>query len=220
MIDLADFSAVIFDMDGLVLDTESTYTIARQQAASVLGYDFSGDFCQSLSGLHSNDVAQKLLARCGAGFDLHAFNRLSGECWRDHVNIHGINIKHGFSELLDLLIRQKIPYCLATNSLMTNALECLELAGIKGVFSLIISREQVRHGKPAPDIFIKAAELLQADIGRCLVLEDSDVGILAASKAGAHSVFIPSIAPVDPSTIALCDFVMEDLVRLTNAIRA
>jgi beta-phosphoglucomutase-like phosphatase (HAD superfamily) len=220
VIAIADFSAVIFDMDGLVLDTESTYSIAWQQAANAMGYYFSGDFCMSLSGLHYPDIELRLIEYCGAKFNLQTFSRLSGECWRDHVNVHGISIKYGFNELLRLLNRQKIPYCLATNSQLVNALECLELAGIKDVFSTIITRDHVQHGKPEPDIFLKAAELLQVDISRCLVLEDSHAGIVAASRAGAVSVFIPSITQVDPLTVQLCDLMMDDLVQLTNAIRA
>jgi len=215
VIKLADFSAVIFDMDGLVLDTESTYIIAWQQAASAMGYDFSDDFCGSLSGLHYQDVELKWIDYCGAEFDLRAFKRLSGDCWRDHVDVHGITIKHGFSELLALLVRQKIPYCLATNSRMINARECLELAGIKEVFSTIIARDQVQQGKPEPDIFLKAAEALQVDIGRCLVLEDSHAGIVAASRAGAVSVFIPSTEQVDPLTVERCDLTVSDLAQLT-----
>lgn len=220
MIYLADFSAVIFDMDGLVLDTESTYSVAWQQAARAMGYEFSGDFCLSLSGLHVQDVELKLLAYCGADFNLQTFNRLSGDCWLDHVSVHGIAIKRGFTGLLDLLIRQKIPYCLATNSRAVNALECLELAGIQSVFSTLISRDDVQYGKPEPDIFLKAAELLQVDIRRCLVLEDSHAGIVAASRAGAASVFIPSTAQVDPLTVELCDLMVSDLAQLADVIRA
>ncbi|MDD4906222.1 MAG: HAD family phosphatase [Methylobacter tundripaludum] len=218
MIKLVDFSAVIFDMDGLVLDTESTYFIAWQQAANAMGYGFSDDFCLSLSGLHYNDIEPKLIEYCGAEFNLQTFNRLSGDFWRDHVDVHGIRIKHGFSKLLELLVRQKIPYCLATNSRAANALECLELAGIKDVFSIIIARDHVQHGKPEPDVFFKAAEVLQVDISRCLVLEDSHAGIMAASRAGAVSVFIPSVARVDPLTVELCDLMVSDLVQLTNAL--
>ncbi len=220
MLKLTDFSAVIFDMDGLVLDTESTYMLAWQQAASAMGYDLSEDFCLSLSGLHYPDIELRLLDCCGAEFNLQTFNRLCGDCWRDQVNAHGINIKHGFSGLLDLLIEENIPYCLATNSRTANALECLELAGIKDVFSVIVSRDHVQHGKPEPDIFLKAAESMQVDIRRWLVLEDSHAGIVAASRAGAVSVFIPSIAQIDPLTVALCDLMADDLAQLADAIRA
>ncbi len=220
MFKLSDFSAVIFDMDGLVLDTETGYFVAWQQAANAMGYELSEAFCLSLSGLHYKDVELKLMAWCGADFNMQAFNHLSGIFWREHVHTHGINIKHGFAELLEYIIQQQIPYCLATNSRAVNAYECLELAGIKDVFSTIISRDDVQYGKPEPDIFLKAAELLQVSIRQCLVLEDSHAGILAASRAGAFSVFVPSTDPVDPLTVELCDVMMIDLANTLMSLKA
>jgi beta-phosphoglucomutase len=210
---LCDFCAVIFDMDGLVLDTETTYFVAWQQAAKAMGYALSETFCLSLSGLHHKDVELKLMDWYGADFNLQAFNHLSGIFWREHVNTHGINIKHGFTQLLEFIVQQQMPYCLATNSPAINAYECLEVAGIKDVFPTIITRDDVQHGKPAPDIFLKAAELLKVPISQCLVLEDSHAGIVAASRAGAFSVFVPSTESIDPLTVDLCDVMMVDLAH-------
>jgi len=220
VLNLNNFSAVIFDMDGLVLDTESTYFAAWQQTAKVMGYSLSDAFCLSLSGLHYKDIELKLLVCCGAEFNLDTFTRLSGIFWREQVNAHGIKIKHGFTELLEFIVQQQIPYCLATNSSAVNAVECLEFAGIREIFSTIITRDDVEHGKPAPDIFLKAAELLQVPISRCLVLEDSYAGIEAASRAGAFSVLIPSTEPVDPMAIVLCDVMMIDLAHTLMALKA
>ena len=220
MLKLSDFSAVIFDMDGLVLDTETTYFVAWQQAAKAMGYALSESFCLSLSGLHYKDIEPKLMASCGIDFDLQVFNHLSGIYWRKHVDVYGINIKHGFTELLEYIVQQQIPYCLATNSRAINAYECLELAGIKDVFSTIITRDDVQYGKPAPDIFLKAAELLQVPISLCLVLEDSHAGIVAASSAGAFSVFVPSTEPVNQLTVELCDVMMTDLAHTLMALRS
>jgi beta-phosphoglucomutase len=210
---LRNFSAVIFDMDGLVLDTETTYFAAWQLAAKAMGCELSKAFCQTLSGLHYKDIELKLRAGCGADFNLQEFNQLSGVFWREHVNAYGINIKHGFIELLEFISRQQIPYCLATNSRAVYAYECLDFAGIKELFSTIVTRDDVECGKPAPDIFLKAAGLLQAPIGQCLVLEDSCAGIEAASRAGAYSVFIPSTETVDPIAVELCDVIMPDLAH-------
>ncbi|MDD5462252.1 MAG: HAD family phosphatase [Methylococcales bacterium] len=214
MFKLSDFAAVIFDMDGLVLDTETTYFAAWQQAAEAMGYPLSEPFCQSLSGLHYRDVELKLTDLCGADFNLQAFNQLSGLFWHQQVNAQGIKIKHGFTELLEFIIQQQMPYCLATNSRAVNAYECLELAGIKDVFSTIVTRDDVQQGKPAPDIFLKAAELLRAPISRCLVLEDSHAGIIAASRAGAFSVFVPPPFPVNPLTVELCNLTIDNLACL------
>ena len=213
VIKLSDFSAVIFDMDGLVLDTETTYFIAWRQAAKVMGYVFSESFCSAMSGLHYQDIEPKLMDYCGADFDLLVFNRLSGMFWREHVNTYGIDIKHGFTQLLEFIVQQQLPYCLATNSRAVNAYECLELAGIKDVFSIIVTRDDVERGKPAPDVFLRSAELLQVPIHQCLVLEDSHVGIEAASRAGAFSIFVPSAEPVDPLTVELCDLMRSDLAH-------
>lgn len=214
-----NFSAVIFDMDGLVLDTESTYRLAWRQAASAMGYEFPELFLTALSGLQSLDVEREFRIHCGGDFDFNHFKRLSADCWRSHVNANGIKVKHGFVLLLEFLIRENIPYCLATNSGAANALECLDLAGLYNVFSLIVTRDQVQQGKPAPDIFIKAAESLRVPIGRCLVLEDSHAGIEAASRAGAVPVWIPSSPPVDGLTAGLCELMVNDLEQLLAAIR-
>jgi HAD superfamily hydrolase (TIGR01509 family) len=220
MLDLANFSAVIFDMDGLVLDTEATYFIAWQQAGSQLGYTLSDEFCQSFSGLNGDAIKQKLMAEFGANFDLLHFNQTANKLWRDHVTRNGIEVKRGFRELLAFINQQQFPYCLATNSRAINALECLELAGLNDVFATIISRDDVINGKPAPDIFLKAADSLRIPIQQCLVLEDSHAGIVAARKAGAFAVFIPSILPIDPLTLAYCDVMMPDLINVLESFRA
>lgn len=219
-LDLRNFSAVIFDMDGLVLDTESSYCYAWQQAAAAMGFTLSEAFCLALSGLQAKDVEQALRTRCGADFNMPVFNDRAGRFWRDYVDAQGINIKRGFIPLLEYIIQQRIPFCLATNSRSINAYECLELAGLKDVFPLIVTRDDVELGKPEPDIFLTAAQLLPADISRCLVVEDSHAGIIAANKAGAFSVLVPSITPVDPQLIALCDTMMNDLAQLLETFQA
>jgi beta-phosphoglucomutase len=220
MLRLADFSAVIFDMDGLVLDTETDYIMAWQQAAGAMGYELPAHACRSLSGLHYTEVEQTLTTWCGVDFNLEEFNHTAGHLWRDHVSTHGISVKYGFKEFLEVITQQQLPFCLATNSPTVNAYECLELAGLKDIFSIIVTRDHVRHGKPEPDIFLKAADLLHVEINRCMIIEDSHAGIEAASRAGAFSVLIPSVLPVNPLTADLCDLVMNDLAQLADAMRA
>jgi HAD superfamily hydrolase (TIGR01509 family) len=214
------FQAIIFDMDGLVLDTESTYCIAWQQSAKTMGYTLSDEFCRSFSGLNARHVEQKLLANLGADFNLSEFGRLANDFWRSHVQSEGIAIKPGFNELIEFILEQQIPYCLATNSGAANTRECLELAGLSDVFELMITRDDVLHGKPEPDIFLTAAKQLQVEIGQCLVIEDSHAGILAAHKAGALSILVPSITPIVPETLQLCNAVATDLAQVLATIRA
>jgi len=212
------FSAVIFDMDGLVLDTESTYCIAWKMASNEMGNQFSEAFCLSLSGLHSQDVEQKLINHCSVDFDLAKFGSLSGQYWREYVSQFGILVKKGFFELLELLKANNIPFCLATNSKRVNALECLKLAKLEGVFNIIVARDDVKQGKPNADIFLFAAEALKIGVDKCLVVEDSAAGIQAAVNAKAPSVFIPSVLPFDKVAAKQADCLTNDLGQLAQII--
>ena len=212
------FSAIIFDMDGLVIDTETTYIKAWQYAAEEMGYHFSDKFCLSLSGLHSQTIEKRLFNECGDNFNLKNFQNMSGHYWRNYVQQHGIKQKQGLKILLKVITQQKIPFCLATNSLKKNALECLAFANLENRFKLIISRDQVKNGKPAPDIFFKAAKSLQQPISKCLVLEDSAIGIQAANNANAPSVLIPSHSFIETEALKKSDGVFNNLSEIAQLI--
>lgn len=214
---LPNFSAVIFDLDGLVLETESTYFAAWQQTATQMGYNFPLTFCSSLSGLSGDLIGQCLQQTFGAHFNLQLFATLSGQYWREMVAQQGIAVKLGFQTLLTTLKSHQIPFALATNSPLANAIECLTAAGLSGVFTKIVAREQVPEGKPAPDIFLVAAEQLQTPIQTCLVLEDSYSGVLGAYRAGAKIIYIPSNQP-DPQAVALSNCQLDDLAQLAKHI--
>jgi HAD superfamily hydrolase (TIGR01509 family) len=216
---IPDFTAIILDMDGLILDTEKTYTIAWRNALNTLGFQFCDDFWATLIGLSYQGVEEKISESCGSGFHVQKFRTLSADYWRRYVQNHGIAIQEGFHELFKVIKEFEIPYCLATNSLEANARECLQLAGIVELFPVLITRDDVHKGKPEPDIFLKAAEALAVDIKRCLVVEDSHAGIVAASRAGAFAVLIPSIIPVDTQTAASANLILNDLRQLAAIIR-
>ncbi|NOT83195.1 MAG: HAD family phosphatase [Methylococcaceae bacterium] len=219
MTKLPNFSAVIFDLDGLVLDTESTYFAAWEEAANSMGYAYSLEFYRSLSGLEYAAIEQKLLHFYGGNFDLQAFKLLSGQSWRRVVKQQGIAIKPGFKTLLSIIKRLHLPFALATNSPQINAQECLALAGLTEVFTTLISREQVPNAKPAPDIFLHAAQQLNIPIQHCLVLEDSYNGVLSAYRAGASVIYVPSDHPA-PEAEALSRCRLSDLSQVAALIEA
>ncbi len=215
---IPDFSAVIFDMDGLVLDSESSYVSAWKMATRSMGYQITDDFWPTLSGLQYCAVKQMMFDYCGPDFDCHYFSRLSGLIWRDNVGKTGIAVKPGVYQLLELLRDKRVPYCLATNSGKENALDCLHYAGLDGMFPFIVSRDSVEHGKPSPEIFIKSADKLTVPISECMILEDSATGIAAAAQTAALSVFIPSVLPADPEALKQADLVFYDLTTWVEII--
>jgi beta-phosphoglucomutase len=215
-----DIEAIVFDMDGLVLDTEKTYRVAWREAGRTMRHDFPDAFLEALSGLSIEAVLKAIDRFCGSDFNAGEFNRLSAAYWWEHVAAHGIEVKQGFYALWDYIEQEGIPFCLATNSTLANAEECLKLARLENVFTTVIARDHVEHGKPAPDIFFQAASVLDVSISRCIVLEDSSAGIEAAFNAGALPVMVPSAWPVDTATHARCRLVLKDLAELPGMIRA
>lgn len=188
---LPPFRAVVMDMDGLVLDTESTYCRAWQHAAADLGFALDGEFFRGLFGRHADDVKAGLADACGDSFDLQAFHAAAEKYWLAELAVSGVATMPGLDRLLDTLRTQGLPYALATNSDEPYASLCLNAAGIASAFPVLVTRDQVRTGKPAPDVFLEAARRLGVAPGDCLALEDSATGLEACSSAGMIPVWVP-----------------------------
>lgn len=180
---LPGFSAVILDLDGLVIDSEPTYQAAWRQAGRHLGYPLREDLVRGFLGKSYDLIEQLLKTEFGPGFPLEKFRDKSAEFWRESVERTGIPVKPGLHALLADLERHAIPFCLATNSEQIYAEKCLQYAGLGDAFPIRITRDQVRAPKPAPDIFLAAAARLEARPEDCIVLEDSETGARAALDA-------------------------------------
>jgi beta-phosphoglucomutase len=215
---LGNFKGFIFDMDGLVLDTEPTYFAAWQQAVTTMGYQLQPDVFKIVSGLHYHQVEARLKIWLGQDFNLQAFKRLGTDYWRKHVREQGIAVKPGVIALLDYAKQKGIPVCLATNSWAVYARHCLAIAGLTHRFPMMITGDTVKRVKPAPDIFLKAAEMMRVDISQCVIFEDSHTGIVAASASGAYSVYVPSTFPINSQTVELCDCMIDNLTQVFETL--
>ena len=187
---LPKFSAVIFDMDGLAIDSEPSFIFAWRLAADIFGAHLEDELLRRILGHPAGGVESALQQAIGAKFDSQRFRLLAAQFWREHVETLGISPMPGLTALLELLIRCRIPYALATNSDWHSASQCLCLSGLQNHFPLAVTRDQVEAGKPEPDLFLNAARLMGVDASECLVLEDSAVGLLAASRAGMTPVLV------------------------------
>jgi beta-phosphoglucomutase len=215
---LPAFEAVIFDMDGLALDTEPTYRYAWRRAASQMGFELSDEFCRTLSGRHADAVSRELEKILGTETALEQFQRLSAEYWHGHVREAGIAAKEGLSALLQLLRRCGIPFALATNSDHAHTFLCLSLARLAREFPHMITRDQVAMGKPAPDIFLEAARRLQTSPQCCLILEDSDTGLEAAARAGGIPILIRDGGGAPPWAASRACRAYASLAEITGEI--
>lgn len=194
--DLRHLRAAVFDMDGLMVDTESIYQAAWRDAIQQLGYTISATALRATTGRRMADCYAILRSEVEETFPMPAFLDLWPRLWHDHVNTHGINQKPGLAALLDLLDAHQIPKAVATSSEQAEAIFTLEKAGLLQRFSIIVSGDQIVNGKPAPDIFLRAAERLKIAPDRCMAFEDSEAGVMAATSAGMVTIMVPEIEPV------------------------
>jgi beta-phosphoglucomutase len=202
---------VILDMDGIIIDSEPVYRLAWQQAAAELGYDLSDEFYGSLLGLTTPDAEAKVYERFGPEFPISRFRELWPARWRRLVETKGIPVKPGLGNFLKVLEEHRLPVAVGTSSEAELVATSLRAAGLDGRFACIVSGDQVANGKPAPDIFLEAARRLGVTPGRCIVLEDSDAGILAAAAAGMASIIIPDLKPPSPEAAKIALRILPSL---------
>ena len=215
---LPSFTAILFDMDGLVLDSEKTYVAAWERAAKELGKTLERDFAESLFGRHADDVARCLGEALGPDFDRQAFFEMAERHWFDVLSQEGIQSMPGVETLLDDLRQRGIPFALATNSDARYAERCLAAANLGNAFEMFVSRDQVHAGKPAPDLFLAAAKLLGVPPSSCLVLEDSETGLMAARAAGTHPILIQQRPELRDKLSSLADRTFPDLLAFHSAL--
>lgn len=196
--DLSHLQAVVFDMDGLMVDTESIYQLAWRDAAQHFGYHLSETTLRATTGRRLEDCYKILRSAVDDTFPMAAFLELWPQLWHEQVSTYGVPQKPGLTALLDLLDAHQIPKAVATSTEYPEAVFTLEKAGIADRFSLIISGDQITNGKPAPDIFLRAAERLGVASQHCLALEDSEAGVLAATSAGMVTIMVPEIEQIAP----------------------
>ncbi len=216
-----EISAVILDMDGLMLDTERLYKVAWQEAALQLGFLLDDSFYFTLVGRTNADGETALIERFGMDFPLGPFRERWADLWREEVEAFGIPLKPGLTELLEYLAALGVPTAVATSSDQEHAAFSLQAAGLDARrFAHIVTGEQVETGKPAPDIYLEAARRLGVEPARTLAVEDSDAGILSASAAGMISVMVPDLKPPSPVARAVAFRVITSLHEVVPLMAA
>jgi HAD superfamily hydrolase (TIGR01509 family) len=198
-----------------MLDTERLYKHAWQAAASEAGYQLDDGLYLALVGRTNADGEQALAQRFGPGFPLARFRQRWAELWREHVEAFGIPLKPGLAEVLTYASAQALPVAVATSSDREYAAFSLARAGLDPrAFAHIVTGDQVARGKPAPDIYLAAARRLGLRPQRCVAVEDSEPGILAARAARMLAVLVPDLKPPSPAARAAADRVLPSLHEL------
>jgi HAD superfamily hydrolase (TIGR01509 family) len=219
MKDRWNVEAVLLDMDGTLLDTEKVYCESLLAALTGLGYtDGVAALCHSMVGIPAPECEVMLLEHYGKDFPLADLNRAFGANVNEILKA-GLPLKNGAIELLDALQDAQCPMAIVTSSSRRTADRHLTLAGIRARFETLLTRDDVTHGKPSPDLFLLAAGRLGAKPESCLAVEDSNPGVTAAHAAGAITIMVPDIVPPTEESRAKCAAVLPDLNAVLELLR-
>lgn len=186
--------AVVFDMDGVMFDSERIVQYSFNKAGEEMGYGLLGDenICFTL-GMNRAGRKAYFKEKYGQDFPYDAFQERYSEIYKKYVKRNGLPVKTGLSELLEVLEKKGIPTAVATSSSRENALENLRRAGVLKKFRAVITGDMVREAKPDPEIYQKACACLDIEPEKAMALEDAPKGIIAAKRAGMYAVFVPDI---------------------------
>ena len=191
---------ILFDMDGLILDTEKLYSRFWQEACISLGYPMTREQALTMRALNSQAGEANLKRFFGPDIDYQQVRSCRIRRMDAYIEEHGVDPKPGAQELLAYLNQKNIPAALASSSPRERIAAYLTPLGLYSFFRVICSGHEVPHGKPEPDIFLHAAAQLDLDPKNCMVLEDSPAGILSAHRAGCMPMMIPDLDGPDEET--------------------
>ncbi|HYP57303.1 MAG TPA: HAD family phosphatase [Beijerinckia sp.] len=211
--------SVIFDMDGLLIDTESLAMSALASAGTEMGYEMPFSFCQLMIGVPMDHCRALVVEKFGKNFPLDAYFATSDRHLAKMVEAGRLQLKAGVQELLLVLEEQGISKAVATSSSRLKADHHLELIGIRDRFDTIVTRDDVARGKPNPDPFLRAAESLKTPPDRCLVLEDSYNGVRAAHAAGMRVIMVPDLLGPTDEMYEKALMIVEDLHFVAGLLR-
>ncbi|GBU27607.1 hypothetical protein R84B8_01141 [Treponema sp. R8-4-B8] len=195
-------SAVIFDMDGLMFDTENLTIPLWEVAGKPFGYNITYDIVLRMVGISAEKARLVMYEEFGTDFPYDAIRNEFRRLVQEEVDKNGVPLKPGLMYLLDRLSAAKIPFAVATSSRTATATNMLSKAGIIDRFAALTCGEEVKNGKPAPDIFLLAAEKLGQPPSACVGFEDSPPGLLGLHAAGIRSIFIKDLIEPTPEILA------------------
>ena len=210
--------AALFDMDGLLIDSEAVYIKAMQAAARTFEREMSLDFCHSMIGIPRAECNVMIQELYGEGFDLEEFRGVYSANVRQLMEAR-IPIKAGVIELLDFLAARGLPCGVATSATRDTAESHLGRAGLLPRFAAVTTRDDVERAKPFPDIYIEAARRLAIAPENCIAFEDSSPGLTAAHAAGTMAIMVPDILQPSDEVRAKALHVAPDMVAVERLLR-
>lgn len=209
-----NFKGAIFDMDGLIFDTEKIYHKVWKIIGKEYGYDITEDVIFNMMGLNYESSLNYLTSVFGKNFPFDEIRDKKDLMVKETLKNNPPQIKPGFKELIDYLKSKKKKIALATSTGKEKATKLLKSANISNVFDETVFGDEIKSSKPNPEIFLKAAEKIKTDIKECIIFEDSFNGIKAAYSSGGIPIMIPDTAEPNDEIKTKCFRIQKTLWEL------
>lgn len=205
--------AVVFDMDGVLFDTESVCMKAWDYAGEVMGVGKAGYMVLKTLGMNADKAVEIIKTEFGEGFDAVKFKQIGKNYSYDYFNTYGVPEKPGLYEILDYLKNKGYKIALASSTSSQSVHHHLKEKDIEKYFDAVICGDMVEKSKPEPDIYLKACAQLNENPDNCIAIEDSKNGILSAHRAGLQVIMVLDLwqgeAETDSFLLAKCKSLTE-----------
>lgn len=201
----------IFDMDGLLFDTERIYQQTWQEIAQEMGIALDSRFPKAISGTNGAWMRHVI----ETFYHVADGSTIAAECMsrvKEKLSAH-VPMKKGVPEILGFFQEKSVPMAVASSSPKEQILLNLEKAGILGYFAAAVSGAEVKSGKPAPDIFLYAAEQIGCKPEECFVFEDSENGIKSGYAAGCATIMVPDLFEASSDIVPYCTKICRNLLQ-------
>ncbi len=213
------FDAVVFDMDGVIFDSEIKVVECWEEVARRHRVPDIEAACRECLGLNYEVTRERMLARYGRDFPYDVYKKEMSELFHSRYDQGRLPVKKGVRELLDFLKESRKKIALASSTKSQAVIQELKDAGLYDYFDQVVCGDMVERSKPHPDIFLKACRLLGTDPARAFGVEDSHNGIRSAFSAGLRPIMVPDLAPATAEMEELSEIILPDLLAVKEYLR-
>ena len=211
---------ILFDMDGVVLDTEKLYTRFWMEASAYQGFPMTREQALGMRSLGKGVAEAQIRSYFGDKADYQIIRATRIRMMNAYIRLHGIEAKPGIRELLAYLEERGIPRAITSSAGLATIREHLGALGLADRFTCLCSGKDVPNGKPAPDIYLHGAACLGLKPEECLAIEDSPTGIESACRAGCRPVLIPDQDMPGEETLSKCFAKADSLTDIIDLLKS
>ncbi|MCI8522560.1 MAG: HAD family phosphatase [Lachnospiraceae bacterium] len=208
--------AVIFDMDGVIFDSERLVLVCWEKVSEKYGIQGIEEVFMPCIGTNAEKTKEVVLDHYGQDFPFEEFRKEASVLFHEDVNRNGLPVKKGVRELLEYLKEREIPTAVASSTRLEVVTGELKQAGLYEYFKAVMGGDQLKRSKPEPDIYLMTCEKLGVNPGQAYAIEDSYNGIRSSYSAGMKPIMVPDMLPATEEMLQKSIVVLDDLLLVKD----